>query len=481
MRVANNLQGKAAIELEMPKTFTSGNEALGGKHKTCKAGMCSERCSSLFHVGPTAPDSSMEMNEDSLGMTTLGMTTASGFWDTVHSMNTVMLTRYTNEFRKTNAFATTVFKMTEQNMSLYSEKKVNLCFTLRLLQRAWIRIANLALDIWFLVLAENEADGIRSWVFWTLLSLHILPVPILFLRNTHQCRTSFLTILNLSSLVEFRRSSENGEWTDELIVIDILEAFLTTLPSAIIQLFVLITQVQAHTTTWIFTALATSLSLVSAASKLSGVEFLVFGIYLKNLAELVQSCLFSIYCIIDITLSTFFIAVCIENFNSFVYHDIPWGGLLLLFRYVSRLVLHLAIYCERGSIRRYHTSTRSSMVAFAFVAGLVEWSTGLFFLHEIVMQGALWLFALWFLGTLELGAMIICIYEDEESVLHEKYMYVLACVTGLQIAKLFIILAKRYPKPNSQKEKKHKMLPTVRCPTCGEGTTMREISRYTDL
>jgi len=476
MRFADNLKGKAQIELALPETFTFGSDPPVGKHKTCRAGMCSERCSSSFHLGPTAPDSSVEMIEDSLGMTT-------GFWDTISTMNTVMLTRYSHEFRGSNALATTVFKITDHGSpSQFTPKNVNLCFTFRLLQRAWIRIVNLALDIYFLVLAESETDGIRRWVFWTILSLHILPVPILLQRHTHQCGSSFLAILNLSSLVEFKRSVEYREWTDELIVIDILEAFLTTMPSAIIQLFVLITQVKARTTTWIITALATSFSLLSAASKLSGVEFLVFGVSLKNSGELVRSCIYSIYCIIDITLSTFFIAVCVENFNGSVSLDIPWGGLLLLFRYVSRLVLHLAIYCKRGSIKRYdESSTPSSMIAFAFVAGLVEWSTGLFFLHEVVLQGALWLFALQFLGALELGAMVVCIYKDEESVLHNDYIYVLSCVAGLQLAKLFLILFKRYPEPNSEMKKEIKMLPSLKCSTCGEGAIGRQISRFADL
>jgi len=476
MRFADDLKGKARIEIAMPQNFTFGRDSAVVKHKTCQAGICSDRCSCIYHAGPTAPDSSVELNEDSLGMTL-------GFWDTVSTMNSVMLTRYTHEFRKSNALATTVFKITDHSSpSKYIPKEVNLCFTLRMVQRAWIRIANLVLDIYFLVLAENEADGIRSWVFWTLLSLHILPVPILLQRHTHQFGSSFLAILNLSSLVEFKRSVEYREWTDELIVIDILEAFLTTLPSAIIQLFALITQVKAHTTTWIITAIATSFSLVSAASKLSGVEFLVFGVSLKDPEELVRSCIFSIYCIIDITLSTFFIAVCVENFNGSMFLNIPWGGLLLLFRYVSRFVLHLSIYCKRGSIKRYdESSTPSAMVAFAFAAGLAEWLTGLFFLHEIVLQGALWLFALQFLGALELGVMVISIYKDEESVLHNDYIYVLSCVAGLQLAKLFLILFKRYPRPNSEIKTEVKMLPTFKCSTCGEGAIGRQISRFADL
>jgi len=424
---------------------------------------------SWSNLSPSVVESTLEIDDSEA--------TTIGFWDSVYTAHNLMLTRYvTSEFRKSNAFATSIFK-NDLSPSQYTEKKVNLGFTLRLVQRAWIRISNLSLDIFFMVLAENEADGIRTWVFWTLLSLRILPVPVILHRHKLKSVYSFITILSLSSSVQLYRSVENGEWTDELIKIDIIEAFLTTLPSAIIQLFVLITQVEADTSTWIITALATSFSVVSAASKLSGVEFLVFGITLKSCGELVRSCIFSMYCIIDVTLSTIFIAVCIENFNSSVFHYIPWGCVLLLFRYISRFILHLAIYCWRGSIKRWGSSTSSSIMAFAGLAGLVEWLTGLFFIHEIVMQGALSLFALQLLGTLELAAMVICIYKDEESVLHNDHMYVIFCLAGLQLTKWFLILTKRYP--TSIPQKKSRKPTTLYCSSCGKGAFVHKMSTPT--
>jgi len=252
------------------------------------------------------------------------------------------------------------------------------------------------------------------------------------------------------------------------------------LPSAIIQLLVLRTQVERYTNTWIITALATSFSVVCAASKLQGVEFLVFGTYIRNSVQLLRSCLYYQYSIIDVALSTFFIAVCVENFSSVVCYDIYWGCCLLAFRYISRVILHLGIYFKRGSIRRGGSSTCCTMVGFGLmVSGPMEWLTGLIFLHEVALQGLLWLVGLQLLGTLELATMIYCIYKDEDNMLHDEYLYILIVIASLQLLKQFLLMTKRY---HGHCHQRHvKTLPIVNCPECRKGTMVRSVSRFRDL
>lgn len=471
MRNLDHLQDSAAVEPTLPKAFTF-NKYDTPMHKkiACKPGLCGKKCTSTEHMGPTMPESSVE--EDSTGL-------MSTFWTTFYSMNTTIFTRYVaDELTKTNALSTTLFK-TEPS-TLHTAKNVNLCFPFRVGLKASIQLANLTLDILLLVLAEQEADGIRTWVFWMLLSLRILPVPLLLLRPMKQRGSFLLKILNLSSFVEIHHSWKNGEWCDELVVIDILEAFLTTLPSAIIQLLVLITQVERYTNTWIITALASSLSVVCAASKLQGVEFLVFGVSIRDYRQLLRSCLYYLYAIIDVAQSTFFIAVCVENFSSVLCYDIYWGCCLLAFRYISRVLLHLGIYCKRGSVRRGGSSNCCTMLAVGlFVSGPMEWLTGLIFLHEVALQGLLWLFALQLLWTLELAALMYCIYKDEGSVLHDEYLYALICIAGLQLLKQFLLMTKRYREHCHQSHVR--TLPLVQCQKCGNGTFVRSVSRFADL
>jgi len=345
--------------------------------------------------------------------------------------------------RRGNLLSPATFEPTEQSTAELVSR--NLCFPLRLVLRFWIRLANLALDIIVLVLAAQEKEGIRSWVFWLLLGLQFLPLPILFALPWTQNGVVVLRILHLSSFLELKRSWKLGEWTDELLLVDAVEAFLTTLPSAIVQLIILIVQVNGCNWTRLIILLAASFSILSAASAMHGVDFFVFGISLNSCGMLFLSLFFYMYCMIDVTVSTFLLSMCIEYFHTVVYH-IPWGFSLIVFRYVSRVFLHLGIYIKRGSIRRGGSSDWYEMLAFAtFVAGPIQLLSDLPFLHEVALQGAPWLLTLQVLSTLELSAMLFCIYEDEDNVLNGDFVYVLVCVASLQLVKLLLGTLKTYP------------------------------------
>jgi len=354
--------------------------------------------------------------------------------------------------RRPNLLSPGTFDPTEQSTADIGSR--NLCFAFRLVLRFWIRLANLTFDIIMLVLAAQECEGIRSWVFWLLLVLQFLPLPILLSVPLTQKGVVVLRILHMSSFVELKNSWKMGEWTDGLLLIDAVEAFLTTLPSAVVQLIVLFVQVEGHNWTRFIVLLAASFSLLSAASAMHGVDFFVFGISLNSCGMLSLSLFFFMYCMIDVTASTFFLSMCLEYFLTTVYH-IPWGCSLIVFRYISRVFLHLGIYIRRGSIRRGGSSEWYEMLAFAtLVAGPIQLLSDLPFLHEVALQGALWLLTLQVLSTLELFAMLFCIYEDEDNVLNEDFTYVLICVASLQLAKLLLGTTKTYPEQSYEGYKK---------------------------
>jgi len=359
----------------------------------------------------------------------------------IFSMNTT--TGGGNTPRRANLLSPATFEPTEQSTAEIAPR--NLCFPLRLALRFWIRLANITLDIIVLMLAAQECEGIRSWVFWLLLALQFLPLPILLALQLNQKGVAVLKILHLSSFLELKRSWNIGEWTDELLLIDAVEAFLTTLPSAIVQLIILIVQVDGCNLTRLIVLLAAFYSLLSTASAMHGVDFFVFGISLNNCGMLFLSLLFYMYCMIDVTVSTFFLSMCVEYFLTTVYH-IPWGCSLIVFRYISRVFLHLCIYIRRGSIRRGGSSDWYEMLAFAtLVAGPIQLLSDLPFLHEVALQGAQWLLTLQILSTLELSAMLFCIYEDEDNVLNGDFCYVLVCVASMQLVKLLLGTMKTYP------------------------------------
>lgn len=354
--------------------------------------------------------------------------------------------------RRANLLSPATFEPTEQSTAELVPS--NLCFPLRLVLRFWIRLVNLTLDIIVLVLAAQEKEGIRSWVFWLLLGLQFLPLPILLAVPWTQKGVVVLRILHLSSFLELKRSWKTGEWTDELLLVDAVEAFLTTLPSAIVQLIILLVQVDGCNLTRLIILLAASFSLLSAASAMHGVDFFVFGISLNSCGMLFLSLFFYMYCMIDVTVSTFFLSMCVDYFLTTVYH-IPWGCSLIVFRYISRVFLHIGIYIKRGSIRRGGSSDWYEMLAFAtLVSGPIQLLSDLPFLHEVALQGALWLLTLQVLSTLELSAMLFCIYEDEDNVLNGDFVYVLVCVASLQLVKLLLGTMKTYPEQSYEGYKK---------------------------
>jgi len=284
------------------------------------------------------------LNESRTSDMSLGSAATDGFGNKNFTISSYL----TSEFTLNNMLSSSVFSPTE--MTIRPAIDDNVCFTFRVLLRFFIRLINIALNIWLIVLSKHESDGLTKWVFYGLLLFHFLPFPGLLFRRM-DCRGSVvLKLLQFSSFIELWRSYQSNEWTADLLIIDAIEGLFGTIPTAILDV-ILIAYIESYTRTWWICFSAAVFSVSSAASAMHGIDTYVFGSCVDSYRNLLMSFVFYLYCFIDISISTFYIALCLSYFSNVVF-SIHWGCVLLVFRYISRVLIHIGIFLGRKTIRR---------------------------------------------------------------------------------------------------------------------------------
>jgi len=322
-----------------------------------------------------------------------------------------------------------------------------LWFALKIIFRLFTRIGDLGTDIWVLYTAY-VTEGQEDFFVW-LLCFQFLPIPLLLIHRWTSTettwsfvRTILLDILHISQLKELVRSVILGAYTDEFFVIHSTEALLTGFPEAVLQ-YLAVLRLEDQGTGWTQTKIvllvSTFFSAISVGNSMYGFEAQIYDIQDMDKSEwdkFLDTLLLMIYFALDMIINLYIVALGIHFY-------IPWGCLILTWRYVYRSILNFAVYYDRGAIWRQpqpekevntdHTShSCAAMLVFGFLAaGPIQFLTDLPFNHDIAFRGGKWLFVLHSGAVVDFTAILAVGYMDDGII---NLYWLIACLV-MQVLK----------------------------------------------
>jgi len=324
---------------------------------------------------------------------------------------------------------------------------LTLKFALKLIFRLFTRIGDLGTDIWVLHIAY-VTEGQEEFFVW-LLCFQFLPIPLLLIQRWMSIETTWsflstilLDILHISQLKELYRSLMLGVFTDDFFIIHSTEALLTGFPEAVLQWLAVLgleDQGVGWTQTKIMLLVSTLFSAISVGNSMNGFEAQIHdiqGVDKSACSNFLSTLLLMIYFALDVLINLYIIALGIHFY-------IPWGCVVLTWRYFYRSTLNFAVYYNRGSIWRQPQPKKevdseetshscAAMLIFGFLAaGPIQFLTDLPFNHDLAFRGGKWLFALHFGAVVDFAAILAIVYMDDGII---NLYWLIACLV-MQVSK----------------------------------------------